>query len=134
MKAPPAFTLTRRLPMTSLDHRKIAIVGSGAVGCYYGGALARAGYDVRFLMRSDLEVVRRAGLTIHSRGDTWQIAAQACGSSAEIGPCDLVIVALKATGNAALESIIPPLLGPETALLTLQNGLGNERFLAERWG
>jgi 2-dehydropantoate 2-reductase len=120
--------------MTSLENRKIAIVGSGAVGCYYGGALARAGYDVRFLMRSDLDVVRRAGLTIHSRGEEWKIAVRACATSDEIGPCDLVIIALKATGNAALESIIPPLLGPGTALLTLQNGLGNERFLAERWG
>ncbi|HEV7404266.1 MAG TPA: 2-dehydropantoate 2-reductase [Chthoniobacteraceae bacterium] len=120
--------------MTSLENRKIAIVGSGAVGCYYGGVLARAGYDVRFLMRSDLEAVRRAGLTIHSRGEEWKIAAQAYGSSEEIGPCDLVIIALKATGNTALEAILPPLLGPATTLLTLQNGLGNEQFLAERWG
>jgi 2-dehydropantoate 2-reductase len=96
--------------------------------------LARAGCDVRFLMRSDLDAVRRAGLTIRSQGEAWKITAQAYGSSAEIGPCDLVIIALKATGNAALETIMPPLLGPETALLTLQNGLGNERFLAERWG
>ncbi len=120
--------------MTSLENRRIAIVGSGAVGCYYGGALARAGFDVRFLMRSDLEAVRRAGLTIHSRGEAWNIAAQVYGSSEQIGACDLVIIALKATGNDALESILPPLLGSETTLLTLQNGLGNERFLAERWG
>jgi 2-dehydropantoate 2-reductase len=85
-------------------------------------------------MRSDLEVVRRDGLTIHSRGEKWNIPVQVYGSSEEIGPCDLVIIALKATANAALERLIPPLLGPETALLTLQNGLGNERFLAERWG
>ncbi len=120
--------------MISLENRKIAVVGSGAVGCYYGGMLARAGYDVCFLMRSDFDVVRRAGLTIRSQGEAWKIDAQAYATSEEIGPCDLVLIALKATGNAALETIIPPLLGPETALLTLQNGLGNERFLAERWG
>ncbi len=59
---------------------------------------------------------------------------KAYGSAAEIGPCDVVIVALKATANLALEELLPPLLGPHTAVLTLQNGLGNEEFLAERWG
>lgn len=120
--------------MTSLANRKIAIVGSGAVGCYYGGMLAHAGYDVRFLMRADLDAVRRRGLTIYTQGQEIQLAAQAYGSSEAIGPCDLVIIALKAAGNAALEAMIPPLLGDGTTLLTLQNGLGNERFLAERWG
>ena len=48
----------------------------------------------------------------------------------EIGPCDLVIVALKATSNSSLEKLLPPLLRKETMLLTLQNGLGNEEFLA----
>jgi 2-dehydropantoate 2-reductase len=97
--------------------------------------LAHAGYDVSFLMRSDLETVRRDGLRIHTRGEVVHLeAVKALGSPEEIGPVDLVIIGLKATGNAALEKIIPPLLGPETALLTLQNGLGNEEFLAERWG
>jgi len=112
----------------------IAVVGAGAVGCYYGGMLARAGYDVRFLMRSDLESVRQHGLTIRSQGEEWHIAAQAAGTAAEIGPCDLVLIALKATANEALEKILPPLIGPRTVLLTLQNGLGNEEFLAQRWG
>jgi 2-dehydropantoate 2-reductase len=114
---------------------KIAVVGSGAVGCYYGGALAQSGCDVRFLMRRDLETVRAEGLTIHTRGETVHLpSVQAFGSSAEIGPCDLVIIALKATTNAALVQLVPPLLHATTGLLTLQNGLGNEEFLAERWG
>lgn len=114
---------------------KIAIVGAGAVGCYYGGMLARAGEDVHFLMRSDLGHVREHGLTIHTRGEALHLPkVQASASTEEIGPCDFVIIALKATGNLALEKLVPPLLGPETALLTLQNGLGNDEFLAERWG
>ena len=86
-------------------------------------------------MRRDLEHVRQHGLTVKSHlGDFTLPQVQAFGSPAEIGPVDLVIIALKATANSALDDIIPPLLGPNTNLLTLQNGLGNEEYLAERWG
>jgi len=121
--------------MTDLERAKIAVVGSGAVGCYYGGMLARAGYDVHFLMRSDLQHVRKHGLTIETRGEAILLdPVQAAGTPEEIGACDLVIIALKATANDALVDILPPLIGTDTALLTLQNGLSNEEFLAERWG
>jgi 2-dehydropantoate 2-reductase len=114
---------------------KIAVVGSGAVGCYYGGLLAHCGADVHFLMRSDLKAVRENGLTIRTLGKSITVnGVQAAASTAEIGPCDLVIIALKATANAMLLEAIPPLIKPDTALLTLQNGLGNEEFLAARWG
>lgn len=117
------------------DLGKIAVVGSGAVGCYYGGMLARVGCDVHFLMRSDLAAVRERGLTIRTRGEDVHLAkVSAAGTAEEIGPCDLVIIALKATANAALEELIPPLLHERTVLLTLQNGLGNEEHLAQRWG
>ena len=115
--------------------RKIAVVGSGAVGGYYGGMLASAGCDVHFLLRSDLAAVRAHGLTIRTRGEPVHLGElRAYATTAEIGPCDLVIVALKATANAALEELIPPLLHEGTALVTLQNGLGNEEYLAQRWG
>jgi len=114
---------------------KIAIIGSGAVGAYYGGMLAHSGADVHFLMRADLAAVRERGMTIRTRGETVHLAAvKACATTAEIGPCDLVIIALKATTNHALDGLIPPLLHERTALLTLQNGLGNEEYLAARWG
>jgi 2-dehydropantoate 2-reductase len=114
---------------------KIAVVGSGAVGCYYGGMLAHAGSRVEFLMRSDLAAVREHGLTIHTGGETMHLRnVRAHRTPEEIGSCDLVIIALKATANSALDALIPPLLHEQTALLTLQNGLGNEEYLAERWG
>jgi 2-dehydropantoate 2-reductase len=120
--------------MTS-EISRIAVVGSGAVGCYYGGLLARAGCDVHFLMRSNLAAVQSAGLTIRTRGTVLHIDdVHAAASTQDIGPCDLVIIALKATVNGALEEHLPPLLGARTILLTLQNGLGNEEFLAQRWG
>jgi 2-dehydropantoate 2-reductase len=115
--------------------KTIAIVGSGALGSYYGAKLARQGADVRFLMRADLAAVRSAGLRVREGGGEWTLQpAQAYGSTAEIGPVDLVIIGLKTTANAELERLIPPLLHADTLLLTLQNGLGNEEFLATRWG
>lgn len=120
--------------MNSTSLGRIAIIGSGAVGSYYGGMLAHTGHEVHFLMRSDLEAVRTKGLTIHTGGETILVPAQMHATTEEIGPCDLVIIALKATANASLDELIPPLLHEQTGLVTLQNGLGNEEYLAERWG
>ncbi len=120
-----------------LPNYRIAVVGSGAVGCYYGGKLAQFGRDVHFLMRSDLDHVRKRGLRILSKqGDFHLQKVHAYGSTKEIGPVDLVLIAIKATANAALDTLIPPLLKADgsTMLLTLQNGLGNEEYLAERFG
>lgn len=121
--------------MTPPKRLRIAIVGSGAVGSYYGALLARAGQDVHFLMRADWEAVERDGLTI-KQGESGFVLrpAQAYRSSDEIGPCDLVIVALKTTANDSLPTLIPPLLQADSMILTLQNGLGNEEFLSRHFG
>ena len=120
---------------STLEGRRIAVVGAGAVGSYYGGMLAHGGYDVRFLMRSDLEAVQREGLVIHTKGEVVRLPrVQVFGTVGEIGPVDLVLIAVKTTANAELERLLPPLIGRDTTLLTLQNGLGNEEFLAARWG
>lgn len=116
------------------DRPRIAIVGAGAVGCYYGGRLAEHGHDVHFLMRSDYDAVMRDGLHITSPLGDAHLQVQAHRSPEEIGPCDLVIIALKATSNPVLLEILPPQLHEHTALLTLQNGLGNEEFLAAHFG
>lgn len=114
---------------------KVAIVGSGAIGCYYGARLWQEGNDVRFLMRSDLATVRRVGLQIVSPdGDMHLRNVPAFGSTEEIGVVDLVVIALKTTANDILPALLPPLLGPHTLILTLQNGLGNEEFLGQHFG
>lgn len=121
--------------MQTLAGKRIAVVGAGAIGCYYGGMLAHAGHDVRFLMRGDFDAVMEHGLTIFTKGGEVRLPrVQGARTTAEIGPVDLVLIAVKTTANAELEWLLPPLIGPETALLTLQNGLGNEEFLAARWG
>jgi 2-dehydropantoate 2-reductase len=114
---------------------RIAVVGSGAIGSYYGAKLAYYGRDVHFLMRGDVADIRRFGLRIRGRGENLRVAkVHHHASTEEIGPCDLVLVALKATSNGDLLKLIPPLLHEKTMLLTLQNGLGNEEFLAENFG
>ena len=114
---------------------RIAIVGSGAIGSYYGAKLAHGGSDVHFLMRGDLSEIRREGFSVHDKGENFRVAEANCYSSTEeIGRCDLVLIAVKATSNADLVDLVPPLLHQRTALLTLQNGLGNEEFLAAHFG
>ena len=112
--------------------KTVAIVGSGAIGTYYGARLALHGLDVRFLMRSDLAAVQKRGsIILHERtGDLAVSPVKAFGSSEEIGVVDVVLVTLKTTANADLARLLPPLVGPATAVVTLQNGLGNEDFLA----
>ena len=110
---------------------KIAIVGCGAVGIYYGGKLCQVGRNVHFLLRSDYEVVREHGVQIQSLNGDFHARPAAAQSPEEIGPCDLVIVALKSTANHCLGELLTPLFSKHTALLTLQNGLGNETELAE---
>jgi len=114
---------------------RIAVVGSGAIGGYYGARLGYGGSDVHFLMRGDLTQVREKGLYVRGRGENFRVAKVNCyNSTKEIGPCDLILIAVKAISNADLVDLIPPLLHERTMLLTLQNGLGNEEFLAAHFG
>ncbi|MFA6287316.1 MAG: 2-dehydropantoate 2-reductase [Opitutaceae bacterium] len=109
----------------------IAIVGSGALGLYYGGRLARAGADVSFLARSDLEVLRTRGILVKTTdGDFTLPSVKVAATPEEIGPVDLVIVTLKATANDQLARLLPPLLHANTVVLNLQNGMGVDEPVA----
>src|SRR5438874_12612749 len=113
---------------------RIAVVGSGAIGSFYGAKLAQAGSDVHFLMRGDLSDVRRDGILVRGEGENFRVTKINCyNSTKEIGPCDLVIIAAKTTSNAELVDLVPPLLHEKTILLSLQNGLCNEEFLAKHF-
>jgi 2-dehydropantoate 2-reductase len=119
----------------SWSFESVAVVGSGAIGLYYGGRLAHAGEDVRFLARSDYRSLLEKGLVVESvHGDFVLPQSRVFRTTAEIGPVDLVIVAWKATSNDQLAGVLPPLLHAETQVLTLQNGLGNCECIAEITG
>jgi 2-dehydropantoate 2-reductase len=109
---------------------KIAVVGCGAVGSYYGARLCQAGSEVHFLLRSDYETVRRQGLWIRSPRGDFHVRPHCAASPEEIGPSDLVLIGLKTTANDQFPRLLPPLVGSSTAVVTLQNGLGNEEALA----
>lgn len=114
---------------------KVAVVGAGALGLYYGAMLQRSGLDVRFLMRRDYPVVSRQGLTVTSPlGDFRLPQVQAFERTESMGEVDLVLVGLKCYANDRLVELVRPLLGHDTAILTLQNGLGNEELLASAFG
>jgi 2-dehydropantoate 2-reductase len=114
---------------------KIAIAGAGALGLYYGSLLQKAGEDVRFLLRRDFDAVMRNGLRVFSiNGDFFLPQVQGYRTPEEIGPVDLVLVGLKTFANDSLPELIAPLVGPETQVLTLQNGMGNEEALAALFG
>jgi len=103
---------------------RIAILGSGAVGGFYGALLARKGHDVSFVARgAHLEAIRAHGLRV--RGAVGDFAARAAAESdtAAIGQVDLVIFAVKTYDNATALPMLKPLTGPDTAVLTLQNGV-----------
>lgn len=115
----------------------IAILGAGALGGYYGARLAQSGLPVHFLLRSDYPIVKRQGLVIKSIDGDFALppnAARFYDTPLEMPAVDLVIVTLKTTENHQFPSLIPPLLHDNTAILTLQNGLGNEDDLARLFG
>lgn len=113
----------------------IAVIGAGAVGGYYGALLARAGNDVRFLVRSDLAALRANGLDVRSiRGDFRLPSVAAFASAEEIGPVDWVICSLKATAIEEARALVTPCVGPGTRILALMNGLGIEERFADWFG
>ena len=115
---------------------RFAILGSGAVGGYYGAKLARAGHDVTFIARgAHLAAIRARGLEIRSPAlEGFTVHARAEEDTSKVGPVDVAIVAVKAYDNASALPLVAPLVGPETAVLTLQNGVDSVNDLAARIG
>ncbi|MGB3300556.1 MAG: putative 2-dehydropantoate 2-reductase [Phormidesmis sp.] len=109
-----------------------AIIGTGAIGGYYGARLQQAGCEVHFLLHSDYEHVRDRGLTIDSiDGDFTLPKVRAYSSPKDIPPVDVAVVALKTTNNALIAELMPP-LKPNGAILSLQNGIGIEADIVQR--
>src|SRR5512133_854872 len=114
---------------------RIAVIGSGALGLYYGALLQRAGNDVRFLLRRDYDAISRGGLAVTSPdGDFRLDRVQGFRRTDEMGEVDLVVVGLKTFDNDRLVELCRPLVRGTAAVLTLQNGLGNEELLAGAFG
>lgn len=113
---------------------KIGVVGCGAVGSFYGARLARTGAETHFLLRSDYDAVHAHGVRIQSVEGDFTVRPHAARRPEEIGACDVVLIGLKTTANDQFGALLPPLVGPATRVVTLQNGLGNEDRLAALFG
>jgi 2-dehydropantoate 2-reductase len=112
---------------------RIAVIGAGGIGGYYGALLVRAGEDVTFVLRGDtLDAVQHAGLTVHSPDGSFAVApVAATDDPTTVGPVDVVLHTTKANGfRSALEHALP-LIGPDTLVVTVQNGVGAPDIAAE---
>lgn len=113
---------------------RVAIVGAGAVGGYYGARLQAAGHEVHFLYHSEYEAVQAQGLRVKSPNGDLHLQVKAYRKASDMPVVDVVIVALKATQSHLLAEILPPLVGEGTYVCCLQNGLGNEEIIASSVG
>src|SRR3989442_6622306 len=127
----------QRRPPPEGNSVKIAVVGAGGIGGYYGALLHQAGHDVTFLARgTHLAAMRERGLRLESvlLAEPLQIRVRCTDRPGEIGAVDLALFAVKAYDTDTAPGLLPPLLDAETAVLTLQNGLDNIEGLSDRIG
>jgi len=104
-----------------------SVIGSGAVGGYYGGRLAKAGRTVRFLLRSDYEYVREHGLQVDSVDGSFHLQPlEAYNDTRAMPKSDVVLVALKTTTNHRLPQLLAPIVDEKTLVVLIQNGIGVE--------
>jgi 2-dehydropantoate 2-reductase len=118
---------------------RIAVMGAGGIGGYFGGRLARAGETVAFVARGEhLRAIQASGLTVHSVTGDFAVVAPATDDPRRVvdlvGPIDLVLFCVKSYDTEAAAEAIRPLLSPETDILSLQNGVNNEDTLARLVG
>ena len=106
---------------------RYGVIGTGAIGGYYGAKLAYAGQEVHFLLRSDYEYVKQHGLQVDSCDGSFHLAdVNAYQHTEDMPTCDVVLVCLKSVNNGKLQSLLPPLLHAHTLVVLIQNGIGVE--------
>ncbi len=107
---------------------RYGVIGTGAIGGYYGAKLARSGQDVHFLFHSDYDYVREHGLQVNSGDGGFHLDhVNAYQDVRQMPKCDVVIVALKTVHEQMLRDMLPPLLTDDTVVLLIQNGMGMEQ-------
>jgi 2-dehydropantoate 2-reductase len=114
----------------------VAVIGAGGVGGYFGGRLAQAGQAVTFVARGKhLEAMRAEGLAVRSVAGDFELApVRVTEDPAEVGPVDYVLVCVKTWQLADAITMIEPLVGPRTAIVTVQNGVEAPDQVAAAYG
>ena len=114
---------------------RIAVMGAGGIGSCYGGLLARAGCDVTLIARgAHLRAIQQNGLQVNRREDSFTIQVPATDDPSEVGPVDLVLFTVKTYQNSDAIPFMKPLVGDESVVLTLQNGVESAEQLAQEHG
>jgi len=114
-----------------MSNRKYGIIGTGALGGFYGAKLQQAGLEVHFLLRSDYLEVTQSGLVVDSKDGNFVLKqVKAYNDVKKMPQCDVVVVALKTTQNHLLSALLPPIIQPNGVVLVLQNGIGVEEEVA----
>jgi 2-dehydropantoate 2-reductase len=114
---------------------KVAVVGVGAVGGYFGGLLAKGGADVTFIARGKrLEALRTKGLSVKSWKGDFSVQVNATDDPAEVGPVDLVLFCVKSYDTESAIRQALPMIEKHTNVLSLQNGIDNEEKIASLVG
>ena len=110
------------------------VIGTGAIGGYYGGRLCQAGREVRFLLRSDYVYVREHGLQIDSCDGSFHLnVVEAYDDTRKMPKADVVLVCLKSINNGKLKQMLPPILREDTVVVLIQNGIGVEEDLQKEF-
>ena len=106
---------------------RYGIIGTGAIGGYYGAKLAHAGQEVHFLLHSAYEYVKQHGLQVDSCDGSFHLDnVNVYQHAGDMPQCDVVLVGLKSVNNSKLQSLLSPLLHGETLVVLIQNGIGVE--------
>jgi 2-dehydropantoate 2-reductase len=115
-----------------MNKRTYAILGTGALGGFYGAKLQKSGLEVHYLLKSDYQQVSENGLIIESKdGDFTLPQVNAYNLVDKMPLCDVVIISLKTTQNQLLPDLLPPIVKDDGVVLVLQNGLGIEAEIAQ---
>src|SRR5438552_1681551 len=114
---------------------RVAVMGAGAVGGYFGARMAASGMDVTFIARGEhLKAMQKHGLRIRSIQEDLEIHAPFISSPDQVAPVDLVLLAVKSHDTEEAARSLAPFMGRETAVLSLQNGVDNADKVARLWG
>ena len=114
---------------------RIAVIGAGGVGGYFGGLLAKAGEDVVFVARGKHgEAIAENGLQIKSPNGDFSVKTAVTSDPSEIGPVDLILFCVKGYDTTQAAELIKPIVSKETTVISLQNGVEKEEILSRILG
>lgn len=111
---------------------RYGVIGTGAIGGYYGARLAQSGQEVHFLLHKDYDYVKEHGLQVDSCNGSFHLdEPHVYRQTGDMPQCDVVLVCLKSVNNHLLRELLPPLLQPATLVVLIQNGIGVEQDVAQ---